>query len=174
MAVSNVGWCKGVFIVAAIATASVVPGFGSPVGTLSLRATVANVVELSVNPTGAASALDLALDATDLLVATVGERSNGKQGFTVTLSSANALAARADAPFLKGADALSRDTVGYTMSYGGMPVRMIAGVARVSDESTRTPPEGVRRSLTISYTGAATSVQAGAYGDTLTFTIAAK
>ncbi len=164
-----------VAMIAAVAlVAFAAPSFAATTGTLTLQGTVPGILEIAVTPTAAASALDLTVNVTNLLVATVNERSNRKAGYTVSLSSANALAASANAAFLKSADALNLDTLAYTLSYDGVPVALAAGVAQVSDVSAKTPAAGTDKNLTISYNGAASFLNADGYADTLTFTITAK
>jgi hypothetical protein len=150
------------------------PAFAATSGTLTLQGTVAGILEISVTPTPAASALDLTANTTELLVATVNERSNRKAGYTVTVQSANAAAASANAAFLKSVDALNADTLGYTMSYAGAAVALVGGVAQVSDVSAKTAAGGTDKELRISYDGAASFLNADDYADTLTFTITAK
>lgn len=150
------------------------PGFAATTGTLTLSGTVPGILEITVTPTASASALDLSIDVTDLPVATVNERSNRKAGYTVSVSSANALAAASDQAFLASADPLNADTLEYTLSYDGVPVVLAAGTAQVSDVWAKTPASGTDKELTISYNGTASFLNADAYADTLTFTITAK
>ena len=150
------------------------PSFAATTGTLTLSGTVPGILEIVVTPTPAASALDLTVDASNLAVASVNERSNRKAGYTVSVSSANALAAASNQAFLKSADVLNADTLSYSLSYDGSPVALVAGNAQVSDVWTRTPAAGTDRELTISYSGTASFLNADAYADTLTFTITAK
>ena len=150
------------------------PAFAATSGTLTLQGTVPGILEISVTPTAAASALDLTANTTNLLVATVNERSNRKAGYTVSLQSANAAAASANAAFLKSAAADNADTLGYTMSYDGVAVALAGGVAQVSDVSAKTAAGGTDKELRISYDGAVSYLNADDYADTLTLTITAK
>jgi hypothetical protein len=148
------------------------PGFSATTGTLVLQGTVPGILEITVAPQPAASALDLTSNQTNLLAANVTERSNRKAGYTVTLQSANAGAGNAF--FFKSADPLNLDTLAYTLSYDGAPVALAAGTALISDASAKTPAAGAVKGLAISYSGAASYLNEDAYADTLTFTITAK
>ena len=150
------------------------PSFASTTGTLTLSGTVPGILEIVVTPTAAASALDLTVNAANLAVASVNERSNRKAGYTVSLSSANAVAAAGNQAFLKSADALNLDTLAYSLSYNGAAVSLVAGSAQVSDVWAKTPAAGTDKQLNISFNGAASFLNADAYADTLTFTITAK
>jgi hypothetical protein len=167
------GLNKAWWIVAAM-IALAAPGFAATTGTLTLSGTVSGMLEIAVTPAAAASALDLTVDVTDLAVATVNERSNRKAGYTVVVSSANALAAAANQAFLQSADPLNPDTLDYTLTYDGAAVALVAGSAQVSDVWAKTPASGTDKELCISYSGSSSFLNADAYADTLTFTITAK
>ena len=169
----NLNMNKTFGILAAL-LALALPSFAATTGTLTLSGAVPGILEILVTPTAAASALDLTADVAALSVASVNERSNRKAVYPVSLSSANALAAGAAQAFLKSADGLNLDTLAYTLSYNGVAVNLVAGIAQVSDESAKTPAAGTDKQLTISYSAAASFLNADAYADTLTFTIVAK
>ena len=167
------GLNKGWLVLVGLLALSI-PGFAATSGTLTLSGTVPGILEIVVTPTAAASALDLTVDVSNLSVASVNERSNRKGGYTVSLSSANAVAAGVAQAFLKSADALNLDTLGYSLSYDGAAVSFTAGVAEVSNVSVKTPAAGTDKTLAISYNGSASFLNADGYADTLTFTIVAK
>jgi len=159
---------------AVIALAFAIPSFAATTGTLLLQGTVAGILSISVSSLPAASSLNLSADQAGLLVASVTERSNRKAGYTVSLSSANALAASSSSAFFKSADVANLDTLTYTLSYGGVPVSFTAGVAAVSDVSAKTTSAGTVNDVLLSYTGTAVFLNADTYSDTLTFEIVAK
>jgi hypothetical protein len=135
---------------------------------------VPGVLEISVTPTPAASDLALTVNTVDLLVASVNERSNRKAGYTVSLASANALAAATSQAFLRSADLANLDLLPYSLSYDGVAVVFSGGSAVVSDTWARTSAAGIEKELRMSYDGASFFLNADGYADTLTFTIAAK
>jgi hypothetical protein len=143
-------------------------------GTLVLQGSVPGILEITVNAVAGASALDLSANAADVLVASVVERSNKKAGYTVSLESANAVAAAGSSATFKSTDPTNADTLAYTISYGAAPVSLVAGLALVSDVSTKTAGTGTSREVRISYSGAGSFLFEGSYRDTLTFTITAK
>ena len=144
-------------------------------GTLVLQGTVPGVLEITVTPETGHDALDLSVNAADVKVATVLERSNKKAGYTVTLQSSNATTDSASTGMFKNTDPSYPDyTLGYSINYGGSAVSFTNGSAVVADESSKTTGTGTSRDVSISYNGADDFPYEGTYTDTLTFTIAAK
>lgn len=151
-----------------IATAS-----AQTTGSITLTGTVSQILQITVTPAPGYDTLDLTTSQTDLLVATVTEKSNNQAGYTVTVESQNAAALGSSTAFFKGSDAGNGDTLNYGMSYNGAAVSLDAsGAAVVSDVAGTTAQTGVDKQLAITYTGA--FLNADTYSDTLTFTIAAK
>jgi hypothetical protein len=160
-------------IVAAVAIMmAAIPSFAATTGTLNMSGSVSGVLDISVTAQPAASALDLTVNQTNLLIATVTERSNWKTGYTVALQSANA--GSGTSFFFKSADVLNTDTLAYTLNYGGSAVTLVAGSALITDATAKTAAAGVTKNLQISYNGASTFLNKDSYADTLTFTITAK
>jgi hypothetical protein len=83
-------------------------------GTVSPGGTVGGVLQITVTPQGTPSGLDLTAVGADVSIATVTERSNHKTGYTVTLTSANAVATAVNTAYFKGADA-NPETLNYTI-----------------------------------------------------------
>lgn len=137
---------------------------------LSIQGSVGALQSITVTPTGNATALNLNADVTDLPVATSVEKSNAIAGYTVTVSSANAVAAN-QAPFLKGANVGNNDKVTYTLKYGGTAVPFVNGSATVTTASTRTGSSGVSKSITISYSTSTANLKNDTYSDQLTLTL---
>ncbi len=148
--------------------------FAAPTATLTLQGSVPGVLDISVTPAANATSLDLTTDQSNLTVATVTERSNQKNGYTVTLQSANAAASGGNTAYFKSTDATVSDTLNYTLSYGGTGVAFTSGVATITDTTGKTTGTGTTNNLNISYTGSTANLTASTYSDTLTFTIAAK
>jgi hypothetical protein len=143
-------------------------------GTLVLQGTVPGILEITITPEPGSSALDLSIDAANLKVATVNERSNKKAGYTVSVESANAKAAGIDTPYFDNTDPDVSSSLDYQISYGGNAVALSGGSAIISDTAVKTSGTGTSSDVAISYNGAAAFPYEGNYSDTLTFTIAAK
>ncbi|MFQ3619719.1 MAG: hypothetical protein SNJ78_02130 [Spirochaetales bacterium] len=154
-----------------LVTAFVLPLVAQTTGNLVLTGTVPPILQITVTALPAASNLDLSTTAT-VSVATVLERSNKKGGYTVTVTSANAVAASAALPFFKSADPANSDILAYSLTYGGAAVTFVSGSALVTDSNARTTGAGASKAVEISYTG--DFLYEDTYSDTLTFTITAK
>ena len=148
--------------------------FAATSGTLNLVGTVPGILEISVSAESVAGNLDLTTDQTDLLVATINERSNKKAGYTVTLESQTAAAGDGSTSVFASADTGNPDTLTYTMSYGGSAVNLSGGSALVTDVTDKSNASGTNNELRISYTGSGEWLFEDTYEDTLTFTITAK
>lgn len=138
--------------------------FAATTGTLLLQGIVAQKISLSVTPETAASSLDLAASQTDLVVASVNEKSNSKTGYKVTITSANlSKLKRTDGPEL----------FAYTMKYDGSAVSLTTAAGTTITDSAANAVN-LNKSVSISYTGVAEELMVeGTYNDTVTFTIAA-
>ena len=147
--------------------------FAATTGTLTLSGSVPSILEIAVNPSGN-TGLDLGVDASNVKVATVVERSNKKAGYTVTLESANAVTQSSDTGVFTNDDPEVNSSLDYTISYGGDNVTFTNGSAIISDVSEKTTGSGASNEVAISYNGATDFPYEGNYSDTLTFTIAAK
>lgn len=149
--------------------------FAADNGNIVLEGTVAAVNEIVVTPVSGYNTLNLTAGATDQQVATVNEKNNDPDGYTVTLVSLNA-AATAQAN-LKGADTENSQVINYSMKYGvaasEAAVTLVAGSAVVSSTSAASIEAGAEKSLLVSFSGASWK-NADTYSDTLTLTIAAK
>jgi hypothetical protein len=143
-------------------------------GTLSLTGNKPAILEITVTAEPVAANLPLAENVTDLPVGTVTERSNHQAGYTVTLSSANAMQkASTTASFRSAA---TQDFLNYSIKYGGVPVVFSAAgaAAVISSASAKTSSAGTVRTVTVSFDGASAFLDEAVYSDTLTFTIIAK
>lgn len=143
-------------------------------GTLLLTGTEPAILTITVTTNPAAGSLALNTNVTNLLVGTVTEQSNDTAGYTVTLSSANALALPAPFAFLKSAT--TRDTLPYAIQYGGAAVNFLGtgAAATISNVTSKTTATGTTNNITISFSGASANLGAAIYTDTLTFSIIAK
>jgi len=145
--------------------------FAATSGNLTLTGTVAQNLSITVTPAAVASALDLTTAQNNLAVATITEVSNSHLGYTVTVSSANAVSASSSTPDFTSAT--SPDTLAYSLTYGGTPVAFTSGIATVTTATAKTPAGGVSNTLGLTYDGSTANLSAGTYSDTLTFTITA-
>lgn len=138
--------------------------FAATSGTLVLRGSVQRVLSISVSAESIAQTLDLSTNKTDLKVATVNEKSNSKNGYKVSISSANlGKLKRADGP----------EVFSYTMKYGTQAVNLGSAQEDLVISSTA-GTVNVNKDVSVSYTGIAQDLMVeGTYEDTVTFTIAA-
>ena len=135
--------------------------FAATTGTLILKGTVPQLLDILVTPEPFATTLPLSTTQADSLVAEVRERSNSATGYTVSVSSAN-LGKLVHETVLTS-------TVNYSLKYNGQTVNLLTG--STFSELTR----GVKnRDVEISYTGVPEiDLTEGEYTDTVTFTIVA-
>ena len=143
-------------------------------GSIVLTGVVPEILSVTVASEAIAANLDLTATVTDLKIGTVTEFSNKLAGYTLTLDSANAVAAGSAIATFEGADIGNSDSMAYTITYGGAAVTLVAGVATVTDIVAKTAAAGNANDVDISYDGAAAFLYEDTYSDTLTFTIAAK
>lgn len=153
--------------VAVALVSTTLAGLAATSGSITIQGTVANNISITVAPQGAYNNLNIAGGEIDQLVAIATEKSNDKNGYTVTLTTANA--PTGTAAFLKGTGG-NADTVPYTMTYGGVDVTLVAGNAVVTTASARTPSAGMPKNLKV--TIPVVWVNADIYNDTITLTIA--
>ena len=144
--------------------------------TLQLSGVVPNAKEITIDPAPGYSTLDLSASAVDVLVLTAHERANSAGGYTVTVESANAVSAGQNTASLNNVTA-GTDKLDYTLKYDGVAVVLgnsgVAGRAKVTDLTAKTPLSGSAKALQISYEGNQ-QLASGIYQYTLTFTIVAK
>lgn len=138
--------------------------YGGTTGTVTISGLIPINTSIAVTAASGSNTLNLSSTAINQIVATVAEASNSTTGYKVTLASANA-------------GILKNGTVGsitYTAKYDGLDVTLLANGTEVTNTGTTNSVVSVTKDLSISYTGVvATSLMAGTYSDTLTFTIAA-
>jgi hypothetical protein len=154
--------------VAVALVATTLAGLAATSGTITISGTVLNDTSITVASQSGYNTLDIAGGVTAQLVAIATEKSNDKNGYTVTLTTANA--PTGTSAVLKGA-AGNTDTAPYTMTYNGVAVNLVAGSATVTTASAKTPSAGVTKNLNVSIP--AVWVNADNYSDTITLTIAA-
>ncbi len=131
-------------------------------GALQLRGLVPLVCSIQVDPTQAATSLDLSSSHTDVAVASVTETCNSSAGYTIEVYSLG------NGSFLGELDAVS-----YMLKYDETQADLSSSGVLVTSVAGRTSPAGVTKAVTVSY-AAATSQSGGTYVDTLVFTVAAK
>lgn len=148
--------------------------YAQTTASIVITGTVAPVISVSITPEAISSNLDLTANITNLKVATVNERSNIPNGYTVSVESANALSTGTSIPYFEGQNATTPETLDYTINYGGSPISLVSGIATITDSNARTTGTGVDKDLAISYNGSTHLLAADTYSDTLTFTITAK
>jgi hypothetical protein len=143
----------------------VAPASAGDSASLTIRAFVPLSCDIQVEA-DESTQLDLSEGQKDALVATLWETCNVLAGYKVTISS-------------EGNGRFAPETLGgteeipYELKYDAAPAKLSgsrdAPVA-VTDSTTTTKGQGIRRPLTISYRPSKTAI-GGGYTDTLTFTI---
>jgi len=137
---------------------------------LTLTGTVPAILSLTMTPEAGIGSLDLTQDL-NMKIATFVEKSNKRAGYTVSVSSASAVAASVDAPVFKGNDPLNADNLAYTITYGGSTPTFTAGSAILNTSTSKTSKDGTTKEAFLVYSGAALFPNADTYQDILTFTI---
>lgn len=138
--------------------------FAATTGSLLLQGTVAQKISLAVTAASSASTLDLAVSQTDLIVASVNEKSNSKTGYQVTITSNNL-------SNLKRTD--GSEVLAYTMKYNGSAIALTTAAGTTITDSASSSVNA-DKDVAISYTGVAPELMVeGTYSDTVTFSIAA-
>jgi hypothetical protein len=140
--------------------------------TIQISGEVQEIATLTIATAAGYNALDLGTTATGTTVGTATEICNSTTGYTVSLSSANAVAAidKTQATLKTTAG----DTLNYTIKYGpSAELALVNGVCAIAYTSdAETDANGEDHAIKVLYT--TTWLPAGVYTDTLTLTIAAK
>ena len=164
---------KIVLIIAMVAlTTAVFAENLEDVGTIRLSGTVDKNVSIAVSGLNDYDNLDLTIDVSDLAVVAVTETSNVREGYTVSLNSANATTGTTENAFFLGLE--GGEQLSYNITYDNVPVTFTAGSAEVTNANAKTGLNGQDRVLTISYSAAEAHLGNDLYSDDLTFTITAK
>lgn len=160
------------WVVAVMVLLSGAAAMAATEGNVTVSGTVDPINEITVTSQTGFNALSLTAGETDKLVAIVNEKNNNTAGYTVTLSSANAVVSADGIARLKDT-VNTANTIAYTIKYGGSAVTLaVDGTSVVTANGTNTDSTGVNKNVNISTT--AGWHNAGTYSDTLTFTIASK
>lgn len=136
-------------------------------GSLNLKGKVEKILSISVTPAAGADLLDLSASQTDLNVAQTLEKSNSNTGYKVTVSSLN------NGKLLRDT---GTETLTYTAKYNSTTLNLTnSNAVPVTGKSVSASGiYSATSNFTISYTGIdPTTMVAGDYSDTVTFTIAA-
>ena len=142
---------------------------------ITLQAAVSTVTTITVTPGVGHNSLDLSIDqTTDLKVATVNEKSNKQNGYTVSIHSAGAVSQGGGRLAKLVGSLATPESLTYNMKYDGAAVTLVGGAATVTDASEKTRGNGAEKELTITYMGANANLVADTYSDIITLTIAAK
>jgi hypothetical protein len=137
--------------------------FSATTGDLILRGVVPELISISVNAQSVASSLPLDTTQSDTLVATVNEKSNSNNGYSVAITSAN-LGNLVH-------QSVTSSSIAYGLKYDGNVVDLANGDQFDFNSSASVD---ATKNIQISYTGVPhESLVEGAYSDTVTFTISA-
>jgi hypothetical protein len=136
--------------------------FALTIDTLGLQATVTETVSIAVTALPGASALDLETTASDLIIASVNEKSNSNTGYKVNVKSTNLGALKRSG---------GTETFGYSLKLGSTAIDLSTVAGQTINHPSAALAD-VTNDVKISYTGVsnATMVE-GTYVDTVTYTI---
>jgi len=138
---------------------------------LVLVGSVAQILDIQVNPTASANGLDLALQQADLKVADVVTQSNTPGGYVVTVSSANIGAGNCALPCFYSET--TTDSLDFTLAEGQTTLTFSSETATFVQSTERTEAGGDSYAVNLSYDGTTTNLGTAVdYSKTLTFTIA--
>ncbi|GAB6090519.1 hypothetical protein [Spirochaeta dissipatitropha] len=159
---------KKITLSAILALLIAAPTFGqwNESGTLTINGNMPLITELRIVDENVQ--LTLAESVSDVLLATIFERSNSQTGYTVSLSSANNGILEHEA---------GQGSLIYELTYGGSQVDLSGGAVNVTTNGDRTPAQGLERELLLSHSGGGVEgdfLPEGSYIDTLTFEISAQ
>lgn len=133
-------------------------------GTLLLQGVVTKKLSITVTANAQASSLDLTQSKTDLVVASVNEKSNSNTGYKVNVKSSNL-------GNLKRSG--GTEVVSYSLKYGSSTVDLSTTTGQTFNNAGAAVAN-VNKDVKISYTGIAEeSLVEGTYADTVTFEISA-
>jgi hypothetical protein len=154
--------------IVALLLALAIPSFAATTSTISLSGSVSPTCSIDVTQPTTNGSLAITTNVTKSTIATIKEKSNVTNGYSVTLSSANGWS-------LKG----SSTSLAYTLSYGptGSIVDLTTAVGTpvtLTDSTTATVSGGVTKYLQITFLGANVELPSGDYTDILTVAIVAK
>lgn len=155
-------------VVSAFAAAQTTPQSG----TINLSGTVPLILHIDVVDNGSATGLDLSSDIAKFQIGSVTEYSNNIGGYTVSVSSANALDSNGNPQFIGGASG-NTDTLAYQFYWDSETTARDLSTNNLLIDATG-KSSGTTKAVAISYTAPASPAYADSYSDTLTFTIAAK
>lgn len=149
-------------IALSLLTASAV-AFGATSGSITISGAVPGATAITVTSQTGYNNLDLTASPVNLQVASIREVNNTANGYSVSLTSANA------GQLKNGASGLA-----YTAKYNNVSVSLSTTPSVITTGAPSNSVVNVVKPFTISYTGAAADTMlAGTYSDTLTFTISA-
>jgi hypothetical protein len=136
--------------------------------TIPLSGTVATTCTVANNATGATTTFtDMTTGASGVLIGTVTETCNDKNGYKVTLTESNF---SASSPSFKGSS--TNTLIPYSLSYNGTAVNFPSSTATITPSGTQTSATGVAKALNITF--AASLYTADTYSDTITITMASQ
>jgi hypothetical protein len=149
-------------IIAFALTATTLNAFAGTTATLLLKGNIPQILDISVAAETVASNLPLTVTQTNTKVATVTESSNSNTGYKITISSAN----QGKLVRVSGSEQFT-----YALAYDGSTVALSSAQTLTRSGASAV---SVNKNVTVSYTGVqASSMVAGDYTDTVTFSIAA-
>ena len=140
-----------------LASMLTLPVYSQTMGTLLLKGEIPSIMSVVIVPETVSSNLPLTQSQTDLKIATINERSNDRDGYSISITSEN----------LGKLMNTYGENLHYTMKYNGDNVNLANGQ---SFSYVFTNASMKSRDLSVSYT-ADGNLSAGLYTDTITVTI---
>ncbi len=156
-------WLKKLLVVSSLVLSINEVSAATASGNLNLSGTISEAVALIVTPTANATNLNLSSNASDVSIASVAESSNAANGYRILARSTNG------SKLVHNAD--SSMQLGYTIKYGASAaITLTTTDAVVKTQNVGANYVGVNSAVSISYS-AGTTLKAGTYTDTITFTV---
>lgn len=154
------------------------PAYAATSAGITLTGSVQQILNITVTPTAAASALDLTAVVSGLKIATVNAESNNTAGYQVTVSSANQSSSKCTATagpcFHSPVGGGAGQNMPFTLVRNTVNVSFTGATGSFVQTTARSVLGGDNYDAKISYDGVSASLpQATNYTETLTFTIAA-
>lgn len=151
-------------LVTLLALTTVLSAQAATTGNLLLQGVVTKKLSILVTPNSVASSLNLEVTQTDLVVASVNERSNSNTGYKVKVTSSNLGKLKRSG---------GTEVVSYSLKYGTNSVDL-STISGQTFNNAGAAVANVNRDVKVSYTGTpAESLVEGTYADSVTFEISA-
>jgi hypothetical protein len=139
--------------------------------TITLTGSMAQRLDITITPTGAASTLDLSVNQPVIKVGDMNARSNNRTGYNIGVSSANVAATRCASPCFYSTS--QAESLAFSLYRDATAISFSGATGTFINKATRSAGPGDPYAVQVSYDGSAANLAASNdYAETLTFTIA--